>query len=293
MKLTLYISIFILGAFLTSCTETIDLTLDDPASVLVVDGYITNQDTVQWVRISSIENYFAEGLPNFTLFKDSKVYLIENSIVADTYSFNETTNRFEIQFQGKELNNYQIDITTPDGERYISSEELMGEPVPIDTIWAEINQDPGGPGAGGQEITVLINTKEPKGLGDNYQWKSYVNDQYQFESSDIFAAEDRFVDGQDINNFDIFGMSEDEYQTYAADDPNGKVFVKIEQNKITYRYYKYLMLVSQQLNQIGSPFAAPPAEIRGNVYKQGANEVLALGYFYTAGVSTKQVEIVE
>mgnify|MGYP000150308578 CR=1 FL=1 len=118
------------------------------------------------------------------------------------------------------------------------------------------------------------------------------NNQYQFESDDMFFADDRFVDGQDVTDLDVFGMSIDQYDEYKKADPNNQVFVKIEQLKVTNRYLKYLTLIQQQLTGVGSPFASPPAEIRGNVYKQGENEVLALGYFYTASLDTKSVEII-
>ena len=291
MKFSIYSSVIILSVLFTSCTEIIDLTLDDPAPVLVVDGYLTNQDTTQWVRLSSIENYFADDVPDFSVFKDSKVYLIENGTVADTYSYNSDKGRFEIQFQGTPLNNYQVDITLPDGERYISSEELMETPVLIDSIWFDIQ--PNEFDENTNYVTVYINTKEPAGLGDNYQWKSFVNDEYQFEAFDLFFSDDRFVDGQDIEELDIFSMNEVDFDDYFTNASDGRAFVKIEQTKISYRYFEYLSLVAQQLTQIGSPFAAPPAEIRGNVYKQGENEVLALGYFYTSSIDAKTVEVIK
>ena len=289
MKLHFYILSFLIGSSLISCTETIDLTLDDPAPVFVVDGFISNEDTTQFVRLSSLENYFADDVPNFDAFKESKVYLIENGIVADTYVYNPDNSRFEILFQGTISSTYQIDITLPNGERYVSSEEVLNEIVPIDTIWSEIVDDP----RGEDYISILINTNEPAGLGDYYQWKSFVNDAYQFGSFDLFFSDDRFVDGQEVKDLEIFSMSTEDYENYKKDSPTGEVFVTIQQNTINLRYYDYLVLVFQQLNQIGSPFASPPAEIRGNVYKTGETEILALGYFYTSGISSMTVKIEE
>jgi hypothetical protein len=292
MKFKLYIILFFALATITSCNEVIDLKLDDPEPVLVVDGYLSNLNKVQKVRLSSLENYFANQAPNYAAYKSAKVILLENGSDVGTYTFDDTYKRFELQYQGIVGKEYQIDITLPDGSRYVSASELMDAPVPIDTIWYEVNENPGGPGPQGGDINVKINTQEPLGLGDNYQWKSYVNNQYQFESDDLFFADDRFVDGQDVTDLDVFGMSIDQYDDYKNEDPNSQVFVKIEQLKVTNRYLKYLTLIQQQLSGVGSPFASPPAEIRGNVYKQGENEVLALGYFYTASIDTKQVEII-
>ncbi|UTW65286.1 DUF4249 domain-containing protein [bacterium SCSIO 12643] len=293
MKLKLYIILLFAIVTITSCNETIDLKLDDPKPVLVVDGYLSNLNTMQYVRLSNLENYFSNQVPDYSVHQNAKVILLEDGTEAGTYSFNQVDKRFELQYKGIEGKDYQIDITLSDGSRYISASEIMETPVPIDTIWYEYNESPGGPGPQGGEILVKINTQEPAGAGDNYQWKSYVNDYYQFESDDLFFADDRFVDGQDVTDLDVFGMSEDQYVNYKASSPTNQVFVTIEQLKISARYLKYLTLIQQQLFGAGSPFASPPAEIRGNVYKQGEDEVLALGFFYTAGIDSKTIEIVE
>lgn len=293
MKFKLYIILFFTIVTVTSCNDVIDLKLDDPKPVLVVDGYLSNHNTMQYVRLSNLENYFSNQAPNYSVHKNAKVVLLEDDSEVGTYSFNQVDQRFELQYKGVVGKAYQIDITLGDGSRYISASELMEAPVPIDTIWYEYNESPGGPGPQGGEILVKINTQEPAGLGDNYQWKSYVNDYYQFESDDLFFADDRFVDGQDVTDLDVFGMSEDQYVNYKASSPTNQVFVTIEQLKISTRYLKYLTLIQQQLFGAGSPFASPPAEIRGNVYKQGEDEVLALGFFYTAGIDSKTIEIIE
>jgi hypothetical protein len=293
MKFNIYAFFFIAAISLTSCNEVIDLTLDDPEPVLVVDGFISNIDTIQYVKLSSLENYFSNEVPNYSIYKTAKVYLLENGVKVDTFNFEPTTEQFETRYQGLVAKEYQVDITLPDGTRYISAAEIMEPTVPIDSIWAEVNSDPGGPGPAGEDVIVFINTVEPAGIGDNYQWKSYVNEEYLSGAEDLFFIDDRFVDGQPVNDFEVFGMSGTTYNEYLENSTNGKVIVRIEQIRISYRYLKYLQIVAQQLVQVGGPFAAPPAEIRGNVYKQGETEVLALGYFYTAGIATEAVDIVK
>lgn len=292
MKNSLYIILIFIGLSTTSCTEVIELELDDPTPVLVVDGYLSNLDTTQYVRLSSLENYFANQEPNYAFFESSVVKLIENEVEVATYIFNDSTLQFETKYAGKEGFEYQVDITLPDGSKYLSASELMEVFVPIDSLWTDINKNAGGPGPQGGEITIKLKTKEPAGLGDNYQWKTYLNDEYQNGRSDLFFSDDRFVDGQDIDSLDVFGFSEEYYQDFADNSPNGKVYATVEQLRISARYFEYLFLVYQQLNQVGSPFAAPPAEIQGNIYKIGETEVLALGYFYTAAIDTETTEVV-
>jgi hypothetical protein len=38
-----------------------------------------------------------------------------------------------------------------------------------------------------------------------------VNENYQSNAQDLFFVDDRFVDGQPVNDFEMFGMSEKKY----------------------------------------------------------------------------------
>lgn len=290
MKLHIYI-IAILSVFsMSACTDVITLELEDPDPVLVVDGYISNMDTIQEIRLSSLDNYFASEPTDYTKFKLAEVTLREDGVDAGSYVFNDTKMCFELPYEGIVGKEYQIHISLPDGSSYLSATELMEPFVPIDTIWYEFaNVD--GPSSSEGDYSILINTKEPEGLGDNYQWKSYINGAYNFLADDILVSDDRFVEGQDIIDVELYSMSVEDYELNKLASPTSQVIVKIEQTRISLRYYDYVTLVAQQILQVGSPFASPPAEIRGNVYKEGEDEVLALGYFYTSSIAAASVEL--
>ncbi|MFT6323602.1 MAG: hypothetical protein ACJAWO_001156 [Halieaceae bacterium] len=277
---------------MTSCNDVIQLELDDPEPVLVVDGFVSNVDTVQYVKLSSLDNYFASQPPNYSLYQSASVSLRENEVTIGTYVFNTDTERFELQFKGLTGKEYQLHVSLPDGTSYLSASEIMEETTPIDSIWYEV-AEVDSPTSEEGDYTVLINTKEPVGTGDNYQWKSYINGEYNFEATDVTAFDDRFVDGQWIIDFDVYSLNEKDYLKYKSASPSGQVLITIEQARISLRYFDYITLVTQQLLQVGSPFASPPAEIRGNVYKEGEEEVLALGYFYTSALDAATVDVIE
>ena len=293
MKIVKILSILYFGLILSSCTDIITLDLEDPKPVLVVDGYISDIDTTQWVRLSNLENYFADGTPDFTVYKTAKVKLIEDSTEIANYTFIDSTQRFEIQYKGINGKSYQIDILLPDGKHYTSSSELMQIVPKIDSLWYTVNQDSGTPGPKGQDLVFSISTQETPGIGDNYQWKTYINDAYRFEVHDLNFSNDQLVDGQYIFDFEVFGLSKTEFDEIKQDAPNNRVFLKIEQSKITSKYYDFLFLVFQQTRQVGGPFAAPPAEIKGNVFMITDENQTALGYFYSASIHSQEVEVTE
>lgn len=293
MKAFKILSILFIGLSVSRCTDIIELDIEDPQPVLVVDGFISDIDTIQWVRLSNLENYFADGSPDFTVYKNATVKLLEDSLEIASYTFIDSTARFELQYKGINGKFYQIDIQLPDGKHYLSASEEMQTVPPIDSLWYTVNQDAGTPGPQGKDFVFSINTQEPPGIGDSYQWKTYINDQYQFEVSDLNFSNDQFVDGQYIYNFELYGLSKTDYDKYKEDASDNRVFVKIEQSKITNRYYDFLFLVFQQTAQVGGPFAAPPAEIKGNVSLVDDENQTALGYFYTSSISSKEVEVIE
>ena len=291
MNFRLYIIAIVAMFSVTSCNDVIDLKLDDPAPVLVVDGFISNQKDNQYVRLSSLENYFAEQPPNYSIYKSATVTLRENGSDVGTYVFNEVSEQFEIPYEGVIGNEYQIYIKLPDGSSYLSAPELMLDPIPIDSIWYDTYEDDGF-GSSDSGYTVYIYAADPIGTGDFYQWKSYTNDVYENEAGDLSYANDRFVDGQEDIEIEVYSISNSDFRDLKAEAPNNKVIITIEQLKISERYYDFLALVDQQFD-VGSPFASPPAEIRGNVYKQGEDDVLALGYFYAGSLDKAEIEIEE
>lgn len=293
MKAIKILSILFIGLSISSCTDIIQLDLDDPEPVLVVDGYISDIDTTQWLRLSNLENYFATDIPDFTVYKTATVKLLEDSIEIANYTFVDSTSRFEMQYQGITGKSYQIDIQLPDGKHYISASEQMFTVPNLDSLWYTVNQDPGTPGPQGKDYVFSISTQETKGIGDSYQWKTYINNKYQFEVHDLNFQNDILVDGQYIYDFEVYGLSKKDYDKIKADSPDGRVFLKIEQSKVTSKYYDFLFLVFQQTRQVGGPFAAPPAEIKGNVALIDDKNQTALGYFYTSSISSKEIEVFE
>ena len=282
-------SIYFLALILLySCEKKIEIDLEDPEPVLVVEGQVSDQDTIQWVRLSYIQNYNSTSNPDFTLEKNADVTLFENEIAIGGLIFNDSTQRFEIQFKGTLDNSYYVEIVTEDGTKYLSEPETINYVGPIDSLWSVKEDDPFGDG---QSYFIRMNTFETPGLGDNYQWKIYVNGEYQSSPEDIALADDQFVDGQAIVNIDIFIMSVEDFNEFQANSPDGKVFVEVDQTAITRTYFDFLNEVLTQTAFVGSPFDPPPAAIRGNVYKSTDINDRALGFFQAISVESAATEV--
>lgn len=290
MKLSHIFYLFVMVA-LASCTTDIDLQLDDPEPVLVIDGKL-NQDSLNIIRLSEIQNYFASTLPDWNLHKNAAITLFEDSSQVAQYSFNDAKSRFEVTYPIQFDHFYHIEITLESGDKYLSQPEWVEEVSPIDSIWFEVEDSQFNDEEEGRDILILINTWEPEGQGDFYQWKAYINGEYLSEPFDLSFSDDRFVDGQFVNQFEVLSFTEKEYREYRDKSPTGQVIVTIEQHKITGTYYGFLTEVFNQTAIVGSPFSAPPAEIRGNVYQSNDPLKLALGYYAVSHYDAASVEVI-
>lgn len=285
-KFSLYLLALIL---LYACEKKIEIDLEDPDPVLVIEGQVTDQDTITWVRLSYIQNYNSTTPPDFTLEKNAIIKLYEDDSEVGELNYNETTQRFEIQFKGTIDHSYFIEIVTEDGTEYFSEPEAINFVGPIDSLWSvkedDVFED-------GQAYFIRMNTFETEGLGDNYQWKVYVNGEYQSDPENIAIADDQFVDGQPILNIDVFYMSQEDFNGFQSNSPDGKVVVKVDQTAITKTYFDFLNEVFIQTAFVGSPFDPPPAAIRGNVYKSTDINDRALGFFQAVSVESAITEVI-
>lgn len=256
---------------LTACEDKIELDLPQGDVLLVVEGWISNEPGPYHVRLTYTQAYFDETAPpvasGATVFlrddEGLQVLLEETSPGVYTYPDSGVVGR-----------SYYVEITTPDGEQYQSQEELLREPVPILDIRWEI--DPDGPSGfleqeEDQIYSVLIDTFEPPGVGDNYRWRTYVNGVFKNDPFDIFVTNDDFVDGSPVLGFspvnDLF---------FEGDT------VTIVQERISRAALSFLQLIQSQTAFVGGPFDTPPAPIRGNVLNTSDPQRNALGFFGAA-----------
>lgn len=272
-----------------SCTETVNLDLKDAQKILVVEGSITNMNQKHAVKLSYTTNVFSNGKPDYTAESGATVVLLENGSSIDTLKYNSQTQQFETDKIGKIGNTYSIRIKTQSGDSYYSQDEVMKRLAKIDSLWS-VYEEPSGFNTEG-DYKVKLNASEPAGKGDYYQWKVYFNDKYQGEPGDLALAEDLLVDGNKIENVDLYELDASTFDNFAKENGNDKVFVKVEQMMITRGYYEFLRIMQEQTQRSGGLFAPPPAEIRGNIRKDINKVERAMGYFFTASVDSARTTI--
>lgn len=278
MNKLLYISLLTL--IFLSCEDKIDLDVPNGEAKLVVDGKMTNGDSLQTVTLSSTSPYFetsrtprVSGAEVYVMTSDDeRIDFVENQSRPGDYECFYGMNDTGLTFI--------LNIITPDGIQYQSFPEKLNRVPPIDSIYQsdETRVSPGPDGIEG--YYAMIDTKEPKGRGDYYRWIIFLNGEQSISPFDLIIQDDRLVDGNEIREWDI----EDELQ------PGD--FLEIHQTSISQRAFSYWSLVFQQLTNFGSPFDTPPAPIEGNIFNVNDPDETVLGFFGVSKVEKAYLNIV-
>lgn len=282
---TVCLFLFAFSTFaIVSCEDEIDLNLDDPAPILVVEGEVSNLDS-HFVKLSYSSNYFENGEPDYTIEQNALVVLEENGTAVDTFQYNSTTRQFESTYTTAFSNDYNISIRTIDGTQYRSLSEPLEQVASIDSIYYEFSDDLPFDLEG---FEVKLQTLEPDPVGDFYWWRVYVNDFYLATSGDLTYASDEIV-SNDTLNFTVYFMSTDDYEDFQ--EIFSELTVRVEQIKISKAYYNFILLLDEQTSS-GGLFDTPPAQVQGNIVNVTEDEP-AIGYFRVVGIDTASIMLPE
>lgn len=272
--------ITVVSALFFSCEKVIDLDVPEGEPQLVVDAWYTDEDTAQYVKLSSTAPYFEESeTPRISgalvLLHtydgndlESTVTLEEEPSNPGFYAF---PNPAEI---GK---GYQLEIDAEAYPAVKSDVQLVREAPPIfDIYWEETTP------AFDDSLAIYriyLSTFEFEGPGDFYRWFIFVDGVYQNDPFNIYVESDQLVDGAVLPKFSV---SSDRYRFGET--------VRVIQSRISENAYDYLSLLRFQTAFIGSPFDTPPAPLVGNMkYIEGEGQ--ALGFFGASATSIASVQV--
>lgn len=270
--LTKIIVLLSLGLAFASCEDKISLELPDGETFLVVAGWITNEEGPQTVKLTYTAPYFADVPPPVV---SGAIVTLRDNEGNESTMVESSPGVYEYYEAGIIGRSYQLHINLPEGDIYESDFELLHEPVPIDSIYWQLSDRE--PNADNDEnpddiYDVLIDTYEPEGRGDYYQWRSFLNGVEAREPGDIFATSDQLVDGGPITEFNITN------KLYSTPDT-----VIIVQERISQAAYEFLSQLQSQTAFVGSPFDTPPVPIQSNVHNLSDPSRIALGFFGASG----------
>jgi hypothetical protein len=294
-KIHLLASIFSLTAmfFLVGCEDAIDLETETGPTLLVVDGWITNQPGPQTISLTWSKAYFDNG-PASPVF-DAEVVVTDDE--GNTYPFTFVRNKLYYQWTppvdtmrlGRVGHGYALRIRQG-GEEYVATNQI--KPVPaIDSLVYREERFPIKPQKGPQEgYLAEFYARDFPGVGDTYWIKPFKNGQPNgTDPSNISLAFDGAFSAGSPSDGLIFILPLRQSITVNGLFKAGEK-VGVELHSITPETYYFLIQVRQE-SANGGIFAVPPANIPTNIRNISPNGKKALGFFGASAVSKSETTI--
>lgn len=263
---------------LAACERVVSVDLPEGERQLVVEGRIERvlgaADGRQRVRLTVTDRYFSNAAPPpargamVRVADDAGAVVTFSELPAEPGVYATST---LVAGVGR---SYTL-LVDWEGERYEATDVLT--PVaPIDTLYFAPRIGALGPREGAR---ATIDFRDPAGERNYYLWDQLVDGKRLISPDSSFrfrvVASDDLIEGQRVRGL----------QPYDGIPVAPGQIVTVRQIGLSEQSFRYYFALSDQTTNDGSPFAATPASVRGNVANRTRPEHRALGYFMAGEVA--------
>lgn len=294
MKLSkyLYLLSFPFSFFLlTACEDEIDVELDEGASQLVVDAFLTNDSSVQSLKMSKTAPYFlneaTEGVDglNPVVYGPNGQQFVFQSAGKGNYTYDPKINgaldsigfRYRLEF------NYKDQLFT--------ATSLLNPVPPVDSMTYAFEEEELGAEEG---YYSQFWARDFAGTKDFYWIRAFKNgtELREDDPASLILSEDAAFGGNGADGF-IFILPLRAAIT-DGDDPLAVGDVSsVELYSLNEEIFEFLDQLTIQANN-GGLFSTPPANIRSNIRDANGNlQDQVLGVFSLSAISSASIQIQE
>lgn len=268
--------------FLNSCTERIDVKLDETYTRLIVEGNLTTDTMEHLFYLSKTADYFSNqpapkvngATVSITDDLGNQVQLTEkeSGIYATPADFaGQVNTKYELQ----------IDLEEEIGgfSRYEASSVLPAV-NPIDSIGMEFNERFGEDGF----WIIKLYATDPGGVENFYQFKAYRNGILLTDTLDkVSFVDDQLFDGNFTFGIGVLYFNNSyENQQFKIGDT-----ITLEMGGITKEHFTFMSNVNEATSFQNPLFGGPPANVLGNLDNG------AFGYFSTYSTTYSSIILSE
>lgn len=276
---TKFISILFIYFLITSCTEVINLDLNKGENNrLVVEGSITTEKKIQWIRLSRSGDYFVNQSSSAELGAQVSV-----STDDTTFNYIDPDNDgvyvTDKEVSAKAGKTYSLNIQLNNGEQF-SAESYMKPILPMDSItYRYVKSDI--PVEEGYFYLINVFVQEPEPIGDYYLYELFIDGQLESDTlrKKTFVS-DEFVNGNYIADWPV-------YQIEESKITKDTTTIKLQLLSISKAEYEFKVAVLLETDFSGAGFNGPPANIPTNISNG------ALGFFGASAVTEDSLLILK
>lgn len=256
---------------MNSCTEKIDLDLDDTYARLVVEGTVTTDAKAHTIVLTTTTSYFYnQQTPRVS----GATVKINDGYTDITLTENPTKPGFyetDPSYQGVVGRIYKLSIELAseiNGHKNYDAECMLNNVAPLDSIRVELNDDY-------DELNywdVQCYALDPANRVDFYMFNVYKNNILMSDTLDeIFLTDDELFNGNYTNGIGAQNLEEDDAEIGDT--------ITLEMCGITKEYLEFLYELQTETGFSIPLFSGPPANISSNISNGG------LGFFAAYSVS--------
>jgi len=273
LKQIIYLVVLLVAAY--SCTERIDIKVDENFQKLAVEGYVTPDVDLQFVKLSKTSGYFSQTPPEAV---SEAIVNVDNGEA--NYQWNENPDKPGFYYPPenfKILENAEyklsIDLKNEIGgaSHYEASASMPRFAAVIDSIRVIWRGE-------FKSWIVKLYAYEPPGT-DYYMFNAMRNDTMLTDTlSRVGITDDRLVDGMYLPGIYTLFFSEDEL---AIGDTVSMITSTISED-----YYRFVSEAQTELFPKVPIISGPPANVRSNISNG------AIGYFaaFTSDTTTNIID---
>jgi len=261
-----------------SCDEVIQIDPEQTDQKIVIDGLVTDDANLNYVRITSNVDFYYQGkIPGV-----SNASVVVSDDMGNVFDFFEyvsqnpdSTGYYFAQppFAGVMNAAYTLNVTLS-GVTYSATETLMHN-FELDSLSVRKDPDPD-PDEMEDDLLykVLFYGFEPRETKDYYYFEFFANEELLRNDADVFISDDIFLAGE------ISGL-EFPFNYALGDSATIRIF------SVSRKVYLYYSELASVLGNDGGMFSPPPANPATNLSNG------ALGVFQVSSVKEKSIRVVE
>ncbi len=269
--------ILLLSVTIYSCTEKIDIKLDESYARLVVDGSLTTDTMSHIIKLKSSSSYFYnQPSPIVT------GALVSITSGTDTYNLKEDSAgiyRTDPSVYGVAGQTYTLNIKLPNplgGHTDYSATSTLNPVVPLDSVSLLFHPDWSEHGI--WEVKCYV--QEPPTI-DFYRFMILKNRTLLTDTlNEWFVTDDKFFNGNYTNGATVAYLQQGSAKEGLAKGDT----VTVEVNSIGKDYYNFILDAQAELRGSNPLFSGPSANVQGNINNG------AIGFF-TAYSTTRSFAI--
>jgi len=264
---------FILPAvLLLSCTERIDLPLDESIVKLVVEGEVTTDTTIHTVRLTETTGYYYSQEP--PVVSGANVSITDGEAVIYLTEAQPGIYETSAGFHGIEGRSYTLNIRLSSpigGFTEFSATSVMDKMVVLDSVGLDFYPEFAEQGL--WEVNCWLKDSTST---DFYRFDLFRNDQLiTYKLSKWIVTDDTFFNGGYVDGAAI---------TYIDQNSDNEKLIKgdtlnVELKSISREYYSFIREAQAELRGSNPLFSGPGANVKGNISNG------AIGFFAAFPVS--------